>query len=485
VNLPRLLQTTAVKLALRYALIYAGVMGLLLAALFWTSSRYVDSQLEAGLEQELYSLMSKFEDGGLQHLAEIVSQREEHGLEEGRYYLLVKADGTRIAGNLLAWPPDSPIQYDGKVHSVWVEDDVIPGNRYDDDAYLPVIARELPDGSRLLLARSVKQAEDLQELSMYLMGIILVATVLLALAMGVTLGRAILRHVDRISSTAGDIMAGDLSQRIQIIESDDEFKALGERLNAMLDRLQQLISGFREVTDNVAHDLHSPLSRLRNRLEVTLLEKRSESEYRQAISQTIEDAGALLATFNSILEIAQLEAGNPRTQWGSVDINRLAGDLQELYEPVAHKTGQQLRLVTGKAVEIAGSRHLLAQAIGNLLDNAIKYTPKDGTIELRVKPTADMVEVSVVDSGPGIPDSEKAHVLERFVRLESSRHTPGNGLGLSLVKAVAELHHAELVLGDNRPGLIVTLRLPRHGLTHLPAGSVISSPGAAYRGNSS
>ena len=147
--------------------------------------------------------------------------------------------------------------------------------------------------------------------------------------------------------------------------------------------------------------------------------------------------------------------------------------------------GKQLRLVTGEAVEITGSRDLLAQAIGNLMDNAIKYTPKDGAIELCVKPTAETVAVSVADSGPGIPDSEKAHVLERFVRLESSRHTPGNGLGLSLVKAVAELHHAELVLGDNRPGLIVTLRLPRHGLTHLPAGSVTSSPGTAYPGNSS
>jgi signal transduction histidine kinase len=471
VNPPRLLQTTAVRLALRYAIAYAAVMGLLLAALFWTSSRYVDSQLEAGLEQELFSLTQKFDNGGLQHLAEAVSKREEHGLEEGRYYLLIGADGARIAGNLSAWPPDSPIQYDGMVHSVWVEDNVIPGNRYDDDAYWPVIARRLPDGSRLLLARSVRQAEDLQERTLYLMGFILIAAVLLALAMGVTLGRAILRRMDRISSTAGDIMAGNLSQRIQMIDSDDEFKALAERLNAMLDRVQQLITGFREVTDNVAHDLRSPLSRLRNRLEVTLLEKRSEPEYRQVINQTIEDAEVLLSTFNAILGIAQLEAGNPRTQWSMVDLNRLAGDLMELYEPAAQKAGQRLRLVTGEAVEITGSRDLLAQAIGNLLDNAVKHTPKDGTIELQVKPSRDTVEVIVADSGPGIPASERSHVLERFVRLENSRHTPGNGLGLSLVKAVAGLHQAELVLGDNRPGLIVTLRLPRNRLNS-PSASI-------------
>ncbi len=468
-NLPRLLRTSAVRLALRYALVYAGVMGLLLTALYWTSSRYVDSQLEAGLEQELYSLTKKYESGGMQHLAKAVSQREEHGLEEGRYYLLVGPDGARIAGNLFAWPPDSPIVYDGKVHSVWVEDNVIPGNRYDDDAYWPVIAQELPDGSRLLLARSVRQAEDLQELTLYLMVFILAVSVLLALAMGVTLGRAILGRMDSISRTAGEIMAGDLSQRIPLSESDHEFNDLAVRLNAMLSRVQQLITGMREVTDNVAHDLRSPLSRLRNRLEVTLLERRSEDEYRQAINRTIEDTESLLETFNALLGIAQMEAGNARAHWGPVDLNLLAGDLMELYEPVARERGQRLGLVTGEAVEIGGSRDLLAQAVGNLLDNALKYTPKGGQIRLQVKPSRDLVEVIVADSGPGIPDAEKAHVLERFVRLESSRHTPGNGLGLSIVKAVAGLHEAKLVLDDNRPGLIVTLRLPRNRRDHQAA----------------
>ena len=461
-NLRRLFRTTAVRLTLRYALAYAVVMGLILAALFWTSSRYVDSQLEAGLEQELFSLTGKFESGGPQQLAQAVSQREEHGLEEDRYYLLVGRDGARIAGNLLAWPPDSNIPYDSKVHSVWIEDDIIPDKRYDDDAYWPVIVRELPDGSRLLLARSVRQAEDLQESMLYLMAFILTMAVLLALAMGVTLGRTILGRMDAISNTADEIMAGDLSQRVPASGSNDEFDALAVRLNSMLDRIQKLIKGIREVTDNVAHDLRSPLSRLRNRLEVTLLESRSADEYRQAIGKTIEDAESLIKTFNTMLGIAQLDSGNNRTQWGHVDLNALAYDLEELYKPVAGLKEQELRLVTGEPAEITGSRDLLAQAIGNLLDNAIKYTPNGGLIELQVSPSFDTVEVTVADSGPGIPDSEKAHVLERFVRLESSRHTPGNGLGLSLAKAVATLHGAELILSDNRPGLVVTMRLPRN-----------------------
>jgi signal transduction histidine kinase len=460
VNLRRLFRTTAVRLTLRYALAYAVVMGLLLAALYWTSSRYVDSQLEAGLEQEMFSLTGKFESGGPQQLAQAVSKREENGLEEGRYYLLIGRDGARIAGNLLGWPPDSNIPYDGKVHSVWVEDDIIPGKRYQDDAYWPAIARELPDGSRLLLARSVRQAEDLQELTMYLMAFILAAAVLLALAMGATLGRAILGRMDTISRAAGEIMAGDLSRRVPASGRNDEFDALADRLNSMLDRIQQLIKGIREVTDNVAHDLRSPLSRLRNRLEVTLLEGRSKDEYRDTIGKTIEDAESLIKTFNTMLDIAQLDSGNNRKQWSHVDLNTLASDLEELYRPVAEMKGQEFRLVTQEPAEITGSRDLLAQAIGNLLDNAIKYTPEGGSILLRVERLENTTEVMVCDSGTGIPESERQHVLERFVRLENSRHTQGNGLGLSLVKAVAHLHGAELRLGDAGPGLTVTLRFP-------------------------
>jgi signal transduction histidine kinase len=461
VNLPRLLRTTAFRLALRYALVYVCLMGLFLVALFWSSHRYIDSQKAAGLAQELDALVQKFESGGRPRLAAEVSEREEHRLKKGRYYLLVGPDGARIAGNLLAWPSDSHVPVDGKVHSIWLEDSVIPGAQHDDDAYGPVIARQLPDGSRLLLARNIRHMEDLEDITLYLTPVILIVAALLALAMGVTLGRTILGRMDAISRTAGEIMGGDLSRRIQVGDRNDEFNALARRLNAMLERVQHLITGMREVTDNVAHDLRSPLSRLRNRLEVTLLERRSEAEYRQAIRRSVEDTESLIETFNALLGIAQMEAGSARTPWGRVDLNRLAGDLVELYEPAALMMGQQLRLTSGESAEIGGSRDLLAQAIGNLLDNAIKYTPKGGIIRVAVKPSRDLVEVIVSDSGPGIPEAEKTHVLERFVRLESSRHTPGNGLGLSLVKAIAGVHHAELVLDDNRPGLVVTLRLPR------------------------
>jgi HAMP domain-containing protein len=296
VNLPRLLRTTAFRLALRYALVYVCLMGLFLVALFWSSHRYIDSQKAAGLAQELDALVQKFESGGRPRLAAEVSEREEHRLKKGRYYLLVGPDGARIAGNLLAWPSDSHVPVDGKVHSIWLEDSVIPGAQHDDDAYGPVIARQLPDGSRLLLARNIRHMEDLEDITLYLTPVILIVAALLALAMGVTLGRTILGRMDAISRTAGEIMGGDLSRRIQVGDRNDEFNALARRLNAMLERVQHLITGMREVTDNVAHDLRSPLSRLRNRLEVTLLERRSEAEYRQAIRRSVEDTESLIET---------------------------------------------------------------------------------------------------------------------------------------------------------------------------------------------
>ena len=460
-NLPRLYRTTAVRLALRYALVYALMLGLALAAFYWYSSRYVDARLEAGLEQELHALTELFETGGMDGLAQAVRQRTRDGLHEGRFYLLVSPAGETLAGNLFTWPAGESVSLDAKVHGAWIEDDNMAGHLYDDDAYVPVVAREFPDGSRVLLAAGVEQAEALHEITEFLIEV-LGASVVLALIMSVILGRTILARMDAISRTAGDIMAGDLSQRVPVSDHDDEFDALAKRLNTMLDRIQQLIKGIREVTDNVAHDLRSPLSRLRNRLEVTLLEPRSEPEYREAISSGIEDAEALIKTFNAMLGIAQAEAGNHRTQWGRVDLNRLAVDLTDLYQPAARHKGQKLELTTGRSAEITGSRELLAQAIGNLLDNAIKYTPTGGRIRLEVKSSAAVAGVSVSDSGPGIPVSERDHVLARFVRLDSSRHTPGNGLGLSLVQAVARLHKAELMLGDAGPGLVVSLRFARH-----------------------
>lgn len=454
-----LLRTTAVRLALRYVLVYALVLGAALGVLWWATDRHVDSQIKTDLEQDFFALNTTFVNTGPQGLHAALVHRQQNALGRGHYFLHVSREGEKLGGNLLAWPRETSIASDGKVHGIWIEPVVIPGTVFEDDVYLPAIAGELADGSRLLLVRRVEQDEGLHEIAEYLMEI-LGAAVLLALVLGVSVGHAMLGRMDVIGRTASEIVAGDLSQRVPVSKRNDEFDALAIRLNAMLDRIQQLIKGLHEVTDNVAHDLRSPLTRLRNRLEFALREQRGEQEHREAIAQGIEDTESLIATFDAVLRIAQADAGNRRGQWQPVDLCALANDLAELYGPLAEEQGQNFELKNCTHAEITGSRDLLAQAIGNLLENAIKFTPKGGAIHLCVQRPADAVEVMVSDTGPGIPEAEREHVLERFVRLESSRHIPGNGLGLSLVQAVAKLHGAVLRLDDAEPGLVVTMRFP-------------------------
>ena len=456
-KLHRLLQTTAVRLALRYVALYALVLGLGLGALMLTSVWLTDEQRGEHLEQDYAALLREIENG---NAAAAVTQRLEGALAAGRFYLLVTPGGEKLAGNLLRWPPEPEIPLDGEVHKLWLDEDAFPAGRYQGEPHLQVIATALPGGNRLLLADGAEQTGGLREIIDYLLEV-LSAAIMLSLLMGVMLGRAILGRMDTISRAAADIMAGDLSRRVPLSARADEFDVLAGRLNAMLDRIQQLIHGIRDVTDNIAHDLRSPLSRLRNRMEVTLLEPRDGDEYRQALQHGIEDADSLIKTFNALLSIAQAEAGNHRSEWVPVDLSELARDLAELYEPAAEERQQRVEFIAADHAVITGSRDLLAQALGNLLENAIKHTPADGTIRIELKSSEQAVELRVSDTGPGIPESERERVLERFVRLQNSRNTPGNGLGLSLVRAVAILYNAQLRLDDALPGLVVSLRFPR------------------------
>ncbi len=454
------LRTTALRLAVGYVLGYAVLLGLLLAAVSWSSTLYVDARATGRLRAERDTL-TEIAVRDPEALAEAVRNRARGAVNDGRFYVLVTADGKKLAGNLRDWPTEEPIAIDGKVHSVWIEEEVLPGKLFDDDALLPAVASEFPDGRRLLLALGVRQAKTLQSITDYL-GDGLGVAVLLALAMGITLSFAIRRRIDTINTAAMEIVAGALSRRVPLSHRNDEFDALATHLNAMLDRIQQLVRGMREVTDNIAHDLRSPLTRLRSRMEVTLLEPRDGNEYRHALAQGIEDAESLIRTFNALLEIAQAEAGHLNGNAESLDLSALAHDVVELYAPLAEASWQLLQLNADVGAKVEGSRKLLAQAIGNLIENAIKYAPAGSTIGIRVRRVTDAIELSVADCGPGIPESERERVLERFVRLDTSRHTPGNGLGLSLVRAVATLHKAQLVLADARPGLLVTLRFPGH-----------------------
>jgi signal transduction histidine kinase len=290
---------------------------------------------------------------------------------------------------------------------------------------------------------------------------------------GTVMSRNLLRRVEQVNRTSERVMAGNLSDRIPLRGTNDEFDQLAANLNRMLDQIERLMTAMREVTDDVAHDLRTPLSRLRTRLERALVGP-SEDEasgasgthpsagasQNEAIQAAIDEADRLLATFNALLSIAELEAGARQDQTTPLDLSEVARSAAELYEPVTEEKGFTLTVMAEPGVRIRADRHLLSQALTNLLDNALKYAG-GGRIELRVFPENGRAILEIADQGPGIPEADRHSVLDRFVRLEPSRTTAGNGLGLSLVRAITRRHDGSVTLEDNRPGLRVRLEFAR------------------------
>jgi signal transduction histidine kinase len=313
---------------------------------------------------------------------------------------------------------------------------------------------------------------------------------LVSIGGGYWVSRKLLTRIDAVSATSRTIMEGDLTGRLPVHGSGDELDRLSESLNLMLARIEQLMAGLREVSDNIAHDLKTPLNRLRNRVEEALREPHGEPVYREALERTIEEADGLIKTFNALLSIARLEAGAGGENREQLDVSELVRDVAELYEPVAEERGILLKAETAPPLVIRADRQLLGQAIANLIDNAIKYGAPDAAqenggaapeVEVSVGANEGVAEIVVTDRGPGVPEAERERVLNRFVRLEASRCEPGSGLGLSLVAAVARLHGGTLKLEDNAPGLRVVLALPIGGETHVNGAVPTVSPGAETR----
>jgi len=274
----------------------------------------------------------------------------------------------------------------------------------------------------------------------------------------------VLRRIDSITSTSNKIMSGNLSERIPVTKRNDEFDGLATSLNQMLDRIEQLLQGLKEVTDNVAHDLKTPLTRLRNKAEAALREGTDPAVQRQALETTIAESDKLIQTFNALLMIARAEAGAPSGAFADVDVSAVADDVADLYGPVAEEAGMVLETAVTEGIHLRANRELIGQALVNLVENALKYFEKgertDGKITITARRSGDRVLVEVADNGPGIPAEERKRVVERFVRLEKSRTEPGSGLGLSLVAAVARLHKGELRIEDNAPGVRAVIDLP-------------------------
>jgi signal transduction histidine kinase len=456
-RLARAVSTTSFRVAAITVAAYLAFAGLVVGLLLWQTNRVLTSQVLTTLDAEAQQLKTEAQLGGSQGLVRAVESRSRSGTS-GLYYL-GDASGTKIAGNLSRLPPEILNSPSGGVF------------RYSPDIssakeHLAVaIPVDVGGGLKLIVGRDVDEqrrfAGEMGRLYLLALGFLTLG----GLVAGFTTSLIALRRIEAINVAAHSIMAGDMSRRVAVTGAGDEYDALATNLNAMLERIEALMSGLREVSDNIAHDLKTPLTRLRNSAEAALRET-GEAAYREGLEYTIEKADELIKTFNSLLLVARLEAGALEENAEVFDIGRAVRDVAELYEPVAEERGMRLDVDVGAGPEFNGNRQLIVQSVVNLIENAIKYSVKPGRLEgavisIAVKDLPDAVDIAVADNGPGIAPEDRERVLKRFVRLEKSRTEPGTGLGLSLVQAVARLHGGGVRLEDNGPGLRVVLTLPK------------------------
>jgi signal transduction histidine kinase len=460
----KLVRTTAFRLTLVYLFLFALFAASLLGYFAWNTRRLITEQIATTVNAETGELSDIFTRRGLHGL---VFNIENRALRPGaNLYLVATPQGRSIAGNVSSLAP-------GVMASTgWSE---TAYRRLDDqdtaDHRALVLVTELGGGFRLLIGRDLEERRRLFGIVAKAAQWSVLIVVVLGLGGGIFVARRVLRRIDAMTGTTRRIMAGDLSGRLPVGRSGDELDRLAENLNAMLERIEALMMGLKEVSDNIAHDLKTPLTRLRNRAEEALAKSASEGEYRAALERTIEESDGLIRTFNALLMIARAESGQARGNMDDFDAADVAKGIHELYEPLAEDDGMTLHVRTASA-PLHGNRELISQALANLVENAIKYGKPDPVVQplsagtdareilIEARREGDTVLLSVTDHGPGIPEADRKHAVERFVRLEASRTQPGSGLGLSLASAVATLHGGELRLSDAHPGLTATLAIP-------------------------
>jgi signal transduction histidine kinase len=464
--LAKLLRTTAFRLTLVYLLVFALFAAFLLGYFALNTRRMINDQIVRTVDSEIVDLTNMFERAGLRGLIIAVDTRS--GNPGSSLYLVTTVSGDGLAGNVGSLEP-SVIERTG-----WIETAYRRIEQPDSAEHMALVrVVRLPGGFRLLVGRDLEERERLFRIVATAGRWSVAIVAVLGLAGGFFVSRRVLRRIEAMSDKAQTIMAGDLTGRLPIAGTGDELDRLAANLNAMLERIEALMHGLKEVSDNVAHDLRTPLTRLRNRCEAALRAAKSDRDYRDAIEATIEESDGLIRVFDALLMIARAESGEPRAGMTAFDAAEIARDVSELYEPVADENGLALRVEAATPAPVRGNRELIGQALANLLDNAIKYAGAtthraDGVaaeIVVTAQAKGDQIMLGVGDRGPGIPAAERARAVERFVRLGQSRTEPGSGLGLSLASAVARLHGGELRLEDNAPGLKALLILPRADAT--------------------
>ena len=463
-RIARIFSSFTFRLAVVYTLIFGLSVGGLFYFVFWATAGFAEKQMEAAIEAEVITFQDSLARAGVQGLMMAVNRRADPNTNRDGVYLLVDRLGTPMAGNMRAWPQRNQV---GGTDDVWINF-TISDNRGTTPATADVRALQLMDpdsGVRLLVGRDVRAARVFRDGLLYSLNVGLALTVALGLAGGFVFSRTVMGRVESITRTCRGIMSGDLSKRVPLGRRNDELSQLSVSINSMLDQIERLMRGMQQVSESVAHDLRTPLTRLRSRLEASLRHVADPAE-RGAIEGALEDADSLLATFAALLRVARAEAGTQRN-FVDIDLHTLAEDVADLYGPLAEEKGLRFVARFERDLFVKGDPSLVAQALANLIDNAIKYTD-DGAVTVALTRQSGRPAFVVCDTGPGIPDEYKDKVLERLFRLERSRTSPGSGLGLALVAAVAKSHGLELTLEDNVPGLKVSLRFPLSAIAQDP-----------------
>jgi len=426
----------------------------LLAYIYWATAGYMDRQTDETIEEETRGLAEQYRQRDLAGLSTLIAERVARDPAGASLYLLADKEFRPIVGNLSRWPEEATTA-DGWVTFLlrdW-------GRDRSEEHQARARLFMLRGGLHLLVGRDVGDLEATRRLILHALGWGLAITFALALGGGLTISARAMRRIEAINQTSREIMGGELSRRVPTDGSGDDFDQLAVSLNRMFERIEQLMAAVREVSSNIAHDLRTPLTRLRTKLELAQDRAAGSEEVREMVLKAAEDADELLTTFNALLRIARVEARGRRSGFDAVDLNRLVLDVAEFYEPLAAEKGLEIAVRADELLMVSGDRDLLFQALANLVDNAVKHTTPGGCITLSAESRAGGAEVRVADTGPGIPAELREKVFERFFRIDDSRSTPGSGLGLSLVRAVAELHGGIVTLEDNAPGVRAVLAL--------------------------
>ncbi|MFD1987764.1 ATP-binding protein [Mesorhizobium newzealandense] len=483
-SVPAIMKTTAARLSALYLLLFALCAVALVFYMTSLSARMLTAQTQETINDEVLGLARAYQRGGLPVLVRVVEARSRQ--PGANLYLIADANGQILTGNVQSLEPgvletegwtNSPFSYqrfgEGELErqrnlpadqSTTQSDQNEPQAQGEKGHNAIALVLRLPNQMIMLVGRDLGEPERFRAVIRRALMLALGMMGLGGLLIWFFVGRAALKRIDSVSEASRRIMGGDLSGRLPVTGAGDEFDRLSENLNAMLARIATLNEGLKQVSDNIAHDLKTPLTRLRNRAEATLSGKHKPTDYRQALEGTIAESDQLIKTFNAILMISRLEAGYSSENTNRVDLAEAVRDVVELYEPVAEEAGVSLETDVREAAFVNGNRELIGQALSNIVDNAIKYSTDASAqpaVRVAVERVGTDVRLSVVDNGHGIPDDgDRARATERFVRLEKSRSQPGSGLGLSLAKAVMTFHNGRLDLLPGNPGLSVVMSFP-------------------------